>query len=96
MAHACHPCMRAAMLTATPSYRHTHIRTHARAHACMHHTARLVALTSAGSKHNKNGVLTHCSATVLWEDGRRAMFDCGFDRCLTQLMEVSLGFRFRV
>ena len=30
----------------------------------------------------------HCAGTVIWEDGRRAMFDCGFDRCLAQLMEA--------
>lgn len=41
-----------------------------------------------GPVYNENGVLYHAAGTLLWEDGRRAIFDCGYDRCTTQLIEV--------
>ncbi|MCJ1463985.1 hypothetical protein MMC07_002595 [Pseudocyphellaria aurata] len=34
----------------------------------------------SGAKYNANGVFTHVAATLVWDDGRRAMIDCGFDR----------------
>lgn len=43
----------------------------------------------AGPVYNENGVLYHAAGTLLWEDGRRAIFDCGYDRCTTQLIEVA-------
>ena len=48
----------------------------------------MIRVDVAGPKFNENGVLMHCAATVLWEDGRRASIDCGLDRNMTQLMEV--------
>ena len=39
---------------------------------------------------NNEGVLLHVGATIIWSDGRRANFQCGFDQALTQYLEVSL------
>ncbi|KAK9815377.1 hypothetical protein WJX72_002475 [[Myrmecia] bisecta] len=38
--------------------------------------------------YNQNEVLIHVGATLIWKDGRRACFECGFDRAFTQLVEV--------
>ncbi|DBB02453.1 hypothetical protein WJX82_006460 [Trebouxia sp. C0006] len=43
----------------------------------------------AGPLYNKEGVLLHVGATIIWSDGRRANFQCGFDQALTQYLEVA-------
>ncbi len=42
----------------------------------------------AGPLYNNEGVLLHVGATIIWSDGRRANFQCGFDQALTQYLEV--------
>ena len=44
----------------------------------------------AGPLFNNEGVLLHVGATIIWSDGRRANFQCGFDQALTQYLEVTL------
>ena len=44
----------------------------------------------AGPLYNTEGVLLHLGATIIWQDGRRANFQCGFDQALTQYLEVRL------
>ncbi len=44
----------------------------------------------AGPLYNNEGVLLHIGATIIWSDGRRANFQCGFDQALTQYLEVSM------
>ena len=41
-----------------------------------------------GPLYNNEGVLLHVGATIIWSDGRRANFQCGFDQALTQYLEV--------
>jgi len=48
-----------------------------------------LVLLSAGPLFNNEGVLLHVGATIIWSDGRRANFQCGFDQALTQYLEVS-------
>jgi predicted dehydrogenase len=43
----------------------------------------------AGPLYNSEGVLLHVGATLVWADGRRANFQCGFDQALTQYLEVA-------
>ena len=45
-------------------------------------------LCTAGPLYNNEGVLLHVGATIIWSDGRRANFQCGFDQALTQYLEV--------
>ena len=45
-------------------------------------------LCAAGPLYNNEGVLLHVGATIIWSDGRRANFQCGFDQALTQYLEV--------
>lgn len=44
----------------------------------------------AGPLYNNEGVLLHVGATIIWSDGRRANFQCGFDQALTQYLEVCM------
>ncbi|KAL3139098.1 hypothetical protein ABBQ32_005892 [Trebouxia sp. C0010 RCD-2024] len=43
----------------------------------------------AGPLFNSEGVLLHVGATIIWSDGRRANFQCGFDQALTQYLEIA-------
>lgn len=45
-------------------------------------------VAAPGSEHNSEGVPLHMGATLLFSGGRRAHFDCGFDRALTQRFEI--------
>lgn len=47
-----------------------------------------VACSGTGPLYNSDGVLLHVGATIIWADGRRANFQCGFDQALTQYLEV--------
>ena len=42
----------------------------------------------AGALRNEAGVLMHVGATLTWQDGRRASFECSFDRAPVQQLEV--------
>ena len=42
----------------------------------------------AGALRNEAGVLMHVGATLTWRDGRRASFECSFDRAPVQQLEV--------
>ena len=42
----------------------------------------------AGALRNEAGVLMHVGATMAWADGRRASFECSFDRAPVQHLEV--------
>ncbi len=48
----------------------------------------VLAFWAAGSVLNSEEVPMHVAATILWADKRRATFDCGFDRCASQYLEV--------
>ena len=41
-----------------------------------------------GALRNEAGVLMHVGATLTWQDGRRASFECSFDRAPVQQLEV--------
>ncbi|EFN51255.1 hypothetical protein CHLNCDRAFT_141286 [Chlorella variabilis] len=43
----------------------------------------------AGAAFNEEGVPLHIGATLLFSGGRRGHFECGFDRALTQSLEVA-------
>ena len=42
----------------------------------------------AGPQMNKNGVVMHGGGTVLWKDGRRLVFNCGFTSCHSMYLQV--------
>ncbi|GAB4819461.1 hypothetical protein N2152v2_006507 [Parachlorella kessleri] len=42
-----------------------------------------------GATFNDEGVPMHIGGTLLYSDGRRGNFECGFDRALTQYLEVA-------
>ena len=42
----------------------------------------------AGALRNEAEVLMHVGATLTWRDGRRACFECSFDRAPVQQLEV--------
>ena len=56
------------------------------------HFALLVADTHgdphAGPQMNKNGVVMHGGGTILFADGRRLTFDCGFDTVHSMYLQV--------
>jgi hypothetical protein len=43
---------------------------------------------AAGALRNAAGVLMHVGATLTWPGGRRASFECSFDRAPVQHLEV--------
>lgn len=46
-------------------------------------------LFPAGAVFNAEGVPLHIGATLVFPGGRRGHFECGFDRALTQYLEVA-------
>ena len=51
--------------------------------------ADLYGCPHAGPQMNKNGVVMHGGGTILFADGRRLTFDCGFDTVHSMYLQVS-------